>query len=725
MDIYTAKWISTRPQAEKQGQAYYYRKVFDLEKLPEAAELYCAAAGFYEVMINGVPVSDRVLATAPTQYDYRVEYTVYPIKELLRIGRNVIVFHIGNGYYNCFEQDHWKLDRAPYRDFPKIMAYLQFDGKIAVRTDDSWKAIPSGVVYNSLRRGEFYDANQDVPDVHNPFTNNTDWKNAVYCNPPGGKIVPEQGHPCVVQQRIEPVGLKVFTFGRRIYDFGVSIAGWCEVTFTAPPGTTIYLEYGEMVNDIGDVTREYINHYGEDSITWQEDRFTVGKSGRLENAHAHFTWYGFRYVRMRAEHPDIKIEKIQACVIFNSFPQLGAYSTSDYVLNKLFELTKRSFESNFVGIPTDCPHREKSGWHGDVNRASETGLFMYDVASDYGHYLDALVGTQRANGQIPAVAPSGAHFYNWGSEPAITLFWVPLQIYNFTGNDEYIRKYYGNMALHLDFCRQKLQPDGFMYDNIGDWCPVEHFRMTEKVHSGTLDYYLVLQLMHYFARHLGKEEDAAFYAEQKQQLKDAYRKAFYKGDGIVGDDTWTTLGFALCTDLFNEEEGRKIAANLVSKVRANQHKVDFGNIGGKVVHHALSRYGYVEDAYKLLTQTEYPGYGHWVKAGATTLWETWSGLWSRNHIMFGDLVAWFFKYLGGINLKKGQLSIRPCFVSGLDDFCCHHTIPGKGTVHVDWKRENGKVLCHLKLTEGLECSCSMPGHQEEKLQGPVEREYIC
>ena len=88
MNIYAAKWINIKTTAQE--KAYYYRKVFDLEKIPEKAELFCAAGGFYEVFINGIPVSDYVLNTPPTQYDYRVDYMVYPVRELLKKGKNVI-----------------------------------------------------------------------------------------------------------------------------------------------------------------------------------------------------------------------------------------------------------------------------------------------------------------------------------------------------------------------------------------------------------------------------------------------------------------------------------------------------------------------------------------------------------------------------------------------------------------------------------------------------------
>lgn len=721
MNIYTAKWINIKTTAQE--KAYYYRKVFELDEIPEKAELFCAAGGVYEVMINGKPVSDYVLNTPPTQYDYRVDYMVYPVRDLLKKGKNVIVFHIGNGFYNYFEKDHWKLDQAPFRDFPRFMAYLEFDGVISVKTDDSWKVHASGIIYNSLRNGEFFDANQEPYGLHEPDYNDSKWQNAMFCSPPGGKIVPMQGHPCKVFQKIDPVDLKVFTFGRRIYDFGVNIAGWCEVTFSAPPGTTIYLEYGEMVNDIGDVDREYINHYGADAPVWQEQRFTVDDSGRLENVRTHFTWFGFRYVRLRAEHPEIKIEKIQACVVHNSYPEIGGYSTSDYMLAKLFELTKRSFDSNYVGLPTDCPHREKAGWHGDLNRGSEVGLYLYDIADDYAHYLDALVGTQRTNGQIPAAAPNGAWGYHWFCTPCVTLYWVPWQVYRFTGRDDLIRRYYDNMASHLDYCRQKLHDDGLNYDSIGDWCPVEHFRMTGKVFIATLGHYLMLSLMVKFTQLLGKPEDEAFFTEQKNTMREAYRKAFYHGGGVVGDDTWTALAYSLITDMFTEEEGKLIAANLVEKVRTNDYKVDYGNIGSKVVHHALSRYGYVEDTYKLLTQPEYPGYGHWVKIGATTLWETWSGLWSRNHIMHGDFLSWFFIYLGGLRPVKGEFLIKPHCVSGLKDFKCYHDIPGKGKISVAWERQkDGRIQCQIGLTGTLKCRCELPG-VEELLEAPIEKIY--
>ena len=51
----------------------------------------------------------------------------------------------------------------------------------------------------------------------------------------------------------------------------------------------------------------------------------------------------------------------------------------------------------------------------------------------------------------------------------------------------------------------------------------------------------------------------------------------------------------------------------------------------------------------MATKTDYQATATGSTAGATTLWEEWGGNASRNHIMFGDISAWFYQTLAGIN----------------------------------------------------------------------------
>ena len=41
--------------------------------------------------------------------------------------------------------------------------------------------------------------------------------------------------------------------------------------------------------------------------------------------------------------------------------------------------------------------------------------------------------------------------------------------------------------------------------------------------------------------------------------------------------------------------------------------------------------GHTDVAYRMASQRTQPSYGWWIEQGATTMWERWDGLESRNH----------------------------------------------------------------------------------------------
>ena len=64
----------------------------------------------------------------------------------------------------------------------------------------------------------------------------------------------------------------------------------------------------------------------------------------------------------------------------------------------------------------------------------------------------------------------------------------------------------------------------------------------------------------------------------------------------------------------------------------------------------------------MITQKNYPGYGNWIERGATTLWQTWDGSMSRNHIMFGSVDEWFFEALAGIKTDPENPGFKHFFL---------------------------------------------------------------
>lgn len=91
----------------------------------------------------------------------------------------------------------------------------------------------------------------------------------------------------------------------------------------------------------------------------------------------------------------------------------------------------------------------------------------------------------------------------------------------------------------------------------------------------------------------------------------------------------------------------------------------------------LTKYGYIEDAMKMITKTEAPSWGYWVETmGYSTLPETWTlspkfADASLNHVFMGDVSAWMMNQLAGINHDDSapgfrHIRITPHFVKELD-----------------------------------------------------------
>jgi alpha-L-rhamnosidase len=114
----------------------------------------------------------------------------------------------------------------------------------------------------------------------------------------------------------------------------------------------------------------------------------------------------------------------------------------------------------------------------------------------------------------------------------------------------------------------------------------------------------------------------------------------------------------------------------------------------------LTEQGYPEVAYKIATQTTYPGWGFMLSKGATTLWERWEhetggGMNSHNHPMMGSVGSWFYRYVLGItpdiqHPAFEQFNIRPVIFNDLT-FVEGELDTQKGLIKTAWKK-NGQTL---------------------------------
>ena len=692
------RWISGETQ-KPDSRAPVLEKTFTLEKVPAHAELVLAVAGWHEVRVNGARCGEDVLSPVTCQPDKRLSTVRHDVTSLLHEGENTVEVLLGNGWFNCFTQEVWGFCNASWIKSPMIRGELVADGESLFVTDASWRVFDSPITFNALRGGEYYDARlegsrpNERPATVEKYT-------------PAVKVSPEDAVPCRIFEPIPFKRILPAPDGAAIYDFGSNRAGWCELEVVGEAGARVILDYDELLGPDGNLLGHIRKHVPDEQHPAQHDEYTLAGRPDGEKWHPRFTYHGFRYVRVSIEGK-AEVKGLTSLFVHSAFADAGRIETSDAAFARLQDATRRSYLSNFVGIPTDCPHREKNGWTGDTQLAMETGLWNFDARAGYLHYLRIMLDAQRTDGAVPCILPCSEKFgFYWGSGPAwdAILFEVPWQIYRFYGDDSVAREAYPAMKRYVEFIDTKADDDGLIEYGLGDWCPpkgtpVAPVRMTDSAYVWMFNRRLAFWADRFgepcVARGLRARAD-----ELRAAFNRAFNRAFHADDGLYGDGGLTTLACplffeGLCADGMEET----VFNRLLKAVRDGNHTARFGILGAKWVPRVLASRGFVDDAWKIFTQTEEPGYQRWFVDGEDTLWETWSGSSSHNHIMFGDLSAWAFEYVAGIGIAApgfDKVTLNPHLPEGVDSFTASHLTP-HGAIRVSLRRENGRVTVETDI----------------------------
>ena len=145
-----------------------------------------------------------------------------------------------------------------------------------------------------------------------------------------------------------------------------------------------------------------------------------------------------------------------------------------------------------------------------------------------------------------------------------------------------------------------------------------------------------------------KKKDFIKYSNLATLIKDTLNAKYFDNEKyIYGSGFQTELSTALYWNIVPESY-KKVSEKLAEKVMADNRHIDVGLLGSKSILNALSENGYSDLACKLATQTDFPSWGAWIQDGSNTLYEDWKvdedrkGAMSRNHIMFGEISAWFY-----------------------------------------------------------------------------------
>lgn len=708
---WTGAWISDDGDVNLKP-APYFRKQFNSEKKIKSARVYIAAAGLYELSVNGNTIGKQRLDPGYTRFDRRLLYVTHDVTSSLRQGPNAIGVLLGNGWYNHQSTAVWDFHKAPWRGRPAFCLDLRItyeDGSAETITSSTdWKTSLSPLIFNSIYTAEHYDARLEQNGWNTSSFDDSKWKNAMIRSAPTNNIVAQVMHPIRYVEKVPARSVKKFNDTTWVFDLGRNIAGVSEIRVHGNEGTVVRLKHGEKLYPDGRVDLSNIDvHFrpSDDKDPFQTDILVL--NGRNEATFkARFNYKGFQFVEVTSSQPlEFTKESLTGYFMHSDVPPIGNVTSSNPTLDKIWKATNNAYLSNLFGYPTDCPQREKNGWTGDAHIAVETGLFNFDAITVYEKWMADHRDEQQPNGVLPAIIPSNGWGYHWANGPdwTSTIALIPWNIYLFYGDSRALMDCYPNIKRYVDHINE-VYPSGLTTWGLGDWVPVKSKSPVELTSS--LYYFADVTILAKAAALFGNESDYEKYNVLARKIKDAINNKYLnKETGVYGSGMQTELSAPLFWGVVPEELKAKVAYNLAEKVKANDYHIDVGILGAKAILNALSENGYADVAYRLAAQETFPSWGYWIKGGATTLYENWDiesdDALSMNHIMFGEVGAWIFKGLGGIRPDPEQpgfknIILEPHFVTGLNKFSAEHEGPF-GMIISSWQRTKRSIFYSVTI----------------------------
>lgn len=710
---WTGKWITDKQDKEYEPSPLF-RKTFAANKKIKEARAYIAAAGYYEMFINGKRVGENYLDPGFTHFDKRILYVTHDITPLLKRGDNVLAAVLGNGFFNEQTVAVWNFENAPWRARPSLLCEIHITytngTNDIISTDESWLTATGPYTYNNIYSGDKYDASTGGTDWNRCHFDDSKWQPATVTANPAQLLVSQQMPGIQITEELKPVDVKAFDDKTYLFTFDKNISGLCRLNVKGEAGTRIILKHGERLKEDGHLKQEPINEFFrpvKQEEMFQTDIYTLKGTGKEEIYMPSFSYHGFQYVEVECSRPTMLTkDNLTALFMHTNVTPAGHFACSNPIINKIWDATMNAYVSNLHSIPTDCPQREKNGWTADAHVSIDLGLLGFDGITVYEKWMNDFIDNQRDSiGDISGIIPS----YNWGywTGPVwdAALFIIPNALYDYYGDKRCIENLYPTMLRYLDFLKTK-ETEGLLNYGLGDWVPWK--ATTNNEYTSSAYYYLDCTLMARFASLLGK--DAAPFQQKAKELKKLINQKFFHPEtNTYAEGTQAAQAVALYLGLVSEEKEQAVADKLHESVKANNYFLDFGMLGSKTVPAMLAKYGHIADVMKMVTQTEAPSWGHWVEVlKYKTLPEDWGSVSSLNHVFLGDISAWMMNWLAGIRCNSAapgfrQIDITPHFVKELDWVKGeYHSV--RGPIRSEWKREGGNITLSVTVPIGSEAA---------------------
>ena len=724
-----AKWIKRNNTTNEDYT--YFRKSFTLPgKTIQRATVYLTAVHNYELYLNGNLVAKGLPYHYP-QYQY---YEAYDITSALSSN--------DDNTFACIT--HWygggQGRPTSSRGF-LLKAIIEFTDttRMIVGTDSTWKQ--KQVLYwktgQPTRNGEGIgyidriDASQVIADWNAKSYDDSEWSPAVEIgthpvSPFTGILQPNLSR--LIEEEIIPVAVTDLGNGKYVIDLGKIYAGVPVIQFSGgTKGTIINMRGGYTLNADGTVST---------STTQQTNMSYYFILDSIDAVFKPYVYLGMRYIQVDNSPNALTTDNVRFITRhYELDPLRSDFSSSDDMLNQVWNLMKRSLILGTHESFVDTPTREKGGFLGDSwSIAVPSMTTMCDRTMNKRILLEFLDSQDQywPDGRLNAVYPNVDGKRDIPDYTQMYLVWV-WDYYMQTGDVEFLRENYNRIrkvAEYVDTYRNS--STGLIHNLAGgggsylygiiDWPAQMRYGYDMNVQSRTVvdayayaDFNTIAKI----AEVLDSTDDQNKYSQKAMDMKDAINSKLINSqgvyiDGLKADQTQSTHVsqqanmFPLAMGIAPEEYIDSIVQVIKDK------RMRSGMVTLRWLPDAL---GTADEGYHLVnlyTKTEWDGWAKIISLGGTATWESWDANTndqSMSHPWGAVGLLGIEEYILGIKPLKPQhelVQIKPIdCMQKLGH--AEGTLPtDRGDITVNWTRIDTLFSMSLDLPDNTTAKVYIP-----------------
>lgn len=753
-----AKWIC-HPQDNRETRLVpVFRRIFTVSGTVENAVLRITAHGIYAVELNGKSVTENKFTPGLTSYYFRIQAQEYDVTSLLNEGENEWRTTVGDGWWR------WHNNFGPRLALLGELEIRYADGRTGIiGTDESFEVSTGEIISADLKMGEVVDARKQAEDWQlveiEPF----------HADAP---MIPQEGVPVREHERFTGKPFRD-SAGNLVFDFGQNLTGYVKMTLhNTAPGQTTHLKHGEALDLDGKFSTANVDA-GEP--VFQEITY-ICKGGDVEEYKPQFAVFGFRYVLCEgiedaemtaiAVYSDMEETGFFRCSnpLINKLVENARWSQKGNFLDVAVDCPTRERNAWTGDAMIYC---RTAAYFMDVRQffkkwlkdqaieqyaSGKVGITFPSTSSVHDpaelpevlkHDPNMALAGPTGNGNI------GEDSVGWGDSAV----WIPWQMYQMYGDIEFLQNQYETAKRWVDYslsCMKEQNPryadkpwyangDGdYIYDtkfHYGEWneplppAPevielflkggtasdyVKHMAQYGKPEVATAYTKRSCDVLSEMARILGKAEDTEKYAALARKTQCAYDKYLIDEEGVIQPGHQAAYIRALALNMVGSRKKPLVIEQLKKELKAANYHLNTGFLSTVYLLPTLVDNGMTEEAFKILEQTDAPGWLHPITLGATTIPENWNGFDefrdSLNHYSFGAVCQFLFEYVAGIRpIEPGfqKIELRP-IIGGSLTWAKGEYKTKYGVIRSEWHIEDGKFTYQCSVPEGTFADLTLP-----------------